>query len=342
MLELLLEYGLFLAEVVTIVVAILIITGGIFMQMSRGKSASKEPHIEVTKLNSKYDKMTEELDSHILSKAELKKHHKAQKAKAKALDKSDEKRDRIFVLHFDGDIKASRVTALREEITAILSCAKPSDEVFVHLESGGGMVHAYGLASSQLQRITDKKIPLTISVDKVAASGGYMMACVADRIIAAPFAILGSIGVVAQIPNFNRVLKKHDIDYEMITAGEYKRTLTLLGENTDKARAKFKEEIEDTHKLFKDFITENRTTVNVEKVATGEHWFGKRAIELNLVDELKTSDDYLLEQSKTKDLYEVTYEIKKPALAKLTGAFSKVLNRSSLTTQVGQNPIHYT
>ncbi len=341
MLELLLEYGLFLAEVITIVVAILIITGGIFMQMSRGKSAAKESHIEVTKLNSKYDEMTEVLDSHILSKAELKKHHKAQKAKAKAEEKNDEKRDRIFVLNFEGDIKASRVTALREEITAILTCAKSSDEVFVHLESGGGMVHAYGLASSQLQRITDKKIPLTISVDKVAASGGYMMACVADRIIAAPFAILGSIGVVAQIPNFNRVLKKHDVDYEMITAGEYKRTLTLLGENTDKARAKFKEDIEDTHELFKDFITENRAVVNIEKVATGEHWFGKRAIDLKLVDELKTSDDYLFEQSKTKDLYEITYEIKKPVLSKLTGAFGKILNRSSLATQATQNPIHY-
>ncbi|MCF6234936.1 MAG: protease SohB [Gammaproteobacteria bacterium] len=342
MLELLLEYGLFFAKVITIVIAILIITGGIFMQMSRGKSASKESHIEVTKLNTKYEEMTEALESHTLSKAELKKHHKTQKAKIKALEKSDEKRDSIFVLNFDGDIKASAVTTLREEITAILTCAKHSDEVFVHLESGGGMVHAYGLASSQLQRITDKKIPLTISVDKVAASGGYMMACVADRIIAAPFAILGSIGVVAQIPNFNRVLKKYDIDYEMITAGEYKRTLTLLGENTDKARAKFKEDIEDTHELFKDFITENRTIVNIEKVATGEHWFGRRAIELKLVDELKTSDDYLLEQSKTKDLYEVTYKTKKPVLSKLTSAFGKILNRSPLANQTVQNPIHYT
>ncbi len=342
MLELLLEYGLFFAKVITIVIAILIITGGIFMQMSRGKSASKEPHIEVTKLNNKYDEMTEVLESHILSKAELKKLHKAQKAKAKALDKSDKKRDRIFILNFDGDIKASAVKAFREEITAILTCAKSSDEVFVHLESGGGMVHAYGLASSQLQRITDRKIPLTISVDKIAASGGYMMACVADRIIAAPFAILGSIGVVAQIPNFNRVLKKHDIDYEMITAGEYKRTLTILGENTDKARAKFKEDIEDTHELFKDFITENRAVVNINKVSTGEHWFGKRAIELKLVDELKTSDDYLFEQSKTKDLYKVTYEIKKPALSKLAGVLGKILNRSPLAAQTLQNPIHYT
>ncbi len=341
MLELLLEYGLFLAKVATIVIAILIIFGSIFIQISHGKSAAKKPHIEVTKLNDKYDEMTEALESHMLSKAELKKRHKSQKAKIKSEKKSDEKRDRIFILDFDGDIQASAVKAMREEITAILTCATSSDEVFVHVESGGGMVHSYGLASSQLQRIKDSNIPLTISVDKIAASGGYMMACVADNIIAAPFAILGSIGVVAQIPNFNRVLKKHDIDYEMITAGEYKRTLTLLGENTDKARAKFTEDIEDTHELFKDFIVEHRSIVNIEKVATGEHWFGKRAIELKLVDELKTSDDYLLEQSKTKDLYEVTYEIKKPVISKLTGALGKIFNRSQLATKAVQNPIHF-
>ncbi len=342
MLELLLDYGLFFAKVATIVIAILIISGGIFMQVNRGKNLAKEPHIEVTKLNKKYEEMTEALESQILSKAELKKRHKAQKAKEKAKEKSDEKRSRIFVVDFDGDIKASAVTALREEITAILTCATPDDEVFVNLESSGGMVHAYGLASSQLQRITDKKIPLTISVDKVAASGGYMMACVADRIIAAPFAILGSIGVVAQIPNFNRVMKKHDIDYEMITAGEYKRTLTILGENTDKARAKFKEDIEDTHTLFKEFISEHRAIVNIERVATGEHWFGKRAIDLKLVDELKTSDDYLLEQSKSRDIYKITYEIKKPVLSKLAGTLGKILNRSPLSENVIQNPIHYT
>ncbi len=341
MLELLLEYGLFLAKVVTIVIAVLIITGGIFIQVSRGKSAAKESHIKVTKLNSKYAEMTEILESQILSKTELKKRHKAHKAEIKADKKNIENRDRIFVLNFDGDIKASAVQSLREEITTILTCASSNDEVFLHLESGGGMVHAYGLASSQLQRIRDSKIPLTISVDKVAASGGYMMACVADHIIAAPFAILGSIGVVAQIPNFNRVLKKHDIDYEMITAGEYKRTLTLLGENTDKARAKFTEDVEDTHELFKDFIVENRSIVNIQQVATGEHWFGKRAIELKLVDELKTSDDYLLEQSKTKDIYEVTYETKVPILAKVTGALGKILNHSPLATQAVKNPIHY-
>ena len=109
---------------------------------------------------------------------------------------------------------------------------------------------AYGLAASQMQRIRDKKLKLTVCVDKVAASGGYMMAVVADKIIAAPFAVLGSIGVLAQVPNFHRLLKKHDVDFEMLTAGKYKRTLTMFGENTDKGREKFQEDIEDTHVLF--------------------------------------------------------------------------------------------
>jgi serine protease SohB len=208
------------------------------------------------------------------------------------------------------------VASLREEITAILMVANEKDEVFVRLDSGGGIVNAYGLAASQLMRIRERNIPLTVAVDKVAASGGYMMACVANKIIAAPFSIVGSIGVVAQIPNFHRLLKKHDIDYEQFTAGEFKRTVTMFGENTEEARVKFRKEVEDIHLLFKDFITQHRPQVDIVKVSTGEHWPGIRALENQLVDELKTSDDYLLENSKNADLFEIKFTTKKSVLEK--------------------------
>jgi serine protease SohB len=228
-----------------------------------------------------------------------------------AVNESDDERKRVFVLDFNGDIRASEVDLLREEISAVLSFAGESDEVVLRLDSAGGMVHTYGLAASQLERIKSAKIKLTICVDEVAASGGYMMACLADKLIAAPFAILGSIGVVAQLPNFHRVLKKHGVDYETFTAGEYKRTVTMFGENTEKGKDKFVEEIQDTHLLFKEFVSQARPSINIDAVATGEVWFGKRAIEHKLVDELNTSDDYLMKICASCDVFQVRYELKK-------------------------------
>jgi serine protease SohB len=200
---------------------------------------------------------------------------------------------------------------LREEITAILTLASSNDEVLLKLESPGGMVHSYGLASSQLDRLRKKNVPLTVCVDKVAASGGYMMACVADKILAAPFAIIGSIGVVAQIPNFNKLLKKHDVEFEMMTAGEHKRTLTMFGENTDKGREKFAEELEETHQLFKDYVSERRPQVDIDKIATGEIWFGSRALAMSLVDGIQTSDEYLVSRIEQADVFEIAYVVKK-------------------------------
>jgi serine protease SohB len=235
---------------------------------------------------------------------------------------------RVFVVSFHGDIRGSAVASLREEVTAILTVAEAGDEVIVRLESGGGLVHAYGLAASQLLRIKAKGLRLIVAVDKVAASGGYMMACVADRVLAAPFAVVGSIGVVSQIPNFHRLLQKNDIDFEQFTAGEYKRTVTVFGENTDAGREKFRAEIEDTHRLFKEFVSEHRKGLDMVQVATGEHWFGARALELNLVDELRTSDDYLLEASNTADLYEVSFAAKKHLAARLMGmALQRIKDR---------------
>jgi len=223
----------------------------------------------------------------------------------------DDERKRVFVLDFNGDIRASEVDLLREEISAVLSFAGENDEVVLRLDSAGGMVHTYGLAASQLERIKSAKIKLTICVDEVAASGGYMMACLADKLIAAPFAILGSIGVVAQLPNFHRVLKKHGVDYETFTAGEYKRTVTMFGENTEKGKDKFVEEIQDTHLLFKEFVSQARPCIDIDAVATGEVWFGKRAIEHKLIDELNTSDDHLMKICANSDVFQVRYELKK-------------------------------
>lgn len=211
---------------------------------------------------------------------------------------------KVYVLDFKGDTAASAVENLREEITLILATAKVGrDRVVVRLESPGGMVHSYGLAAAQLVRLRDAGFNLTICVDKVAASGGYMMACIANEIVSAPFAVLGSIGVVAQIPNFNRLLKEKNIDFELYTAGQYKRTVTMFGENTEEGKAKFEQELQQTHELFKHFVEKYRPQLNVELVATGEHWYGKDALELSLVDQLQTSDEYLLSLLTQHDVY---------------------------------------
>ena len=315
-----LNYGLFLAKTVTIVAAISAVMLFSVFLASR-KEARKKNAIEIRKINEKYDDMAMAMNVSMLHKEGLKKYLKDEKEKLKEIVKSIKDgvhKKRIYVLNFHGDIRASAVSSLREEITAILTVATENDEVFIRLESGGGVVHGYGLGASQLMRIREKNIPLTVSVDKVAASGGYMMACVGSRILAAPFSIIGSIGVIAQVPNFNRVLKKHDIEYDQFTAGEFKRTVTMFGENTDEAKAKFREEIEDIHVLFKDFIVQHRPDVDIVKISTGESWPGTRALEKKLVDELKTSDDYLLERSKDTDIYEIKY-VSKKSLGKRIG-----------------------
>lgn len=343
------EYGLFLLKVVTVVVAILMLVGGLLASRSEKPKGGKHGSIEARFMNEQLKAYKDGLREALLDEDELKQLNKKQKAEDKAKAKADKKaakdktkaeksaepaeqprRKRIYVLDFDGDIKASEVHLMREEITSVLTLADKQDEIVVRLESGGGMVHSYGLASSQLQRIKQKGIPLTICVDMVAASGGYMMACVADKIIAAPFAILGSIGVVAQIPNFHKILKKNDVDYEMITAGEHKRTLTMFGENTDKGREKFREDIEDTHELFKDFVTENRPSLNVAEVATGDVWFGRRAMDHNLADELMTSDEYLSAACEEADVYEIEYVLKKSMQERFGMAVQMGIEKSAM------------
>ena len=335
-LEFLFDYGLFLAKVVTFVIAVVVViaVAATSIQKSRGEG-DDEGELTVRRLNEKYRKLREAIEMRMLSpdqrKLLKKARQKADKLKKKKAGKSAEGKEKeirpkTFVIDFDGDIKASDTETLRKSVTAVLSVAEPGrDEVVVRLESGGGLVHAYGLAASQLDRIRGKGVHLTACVDKVAASGGYMMACVADRIVASPFAVLGSIGVVAQLPNFHRVLKKHDVDYEILTAGEHKRTLTLFGENTEKGRRKFLEDLEDTHHLFKDYVRERRPDLDVDKVSNGDIWFGTRALEVNLVDEIRTSDEYLIDACDRSDVVSVSFQRKRTLPEKLGLATSAAL-----------------
>ena len=282
MMEFLAEYGLFLLKAITIVVAIVVVIG---VAASAGRKASAEG-LEVESLNKKYKELGSALRKAVLHKDEQKKASKMEKKQAKAEAKSPSERPRSFVINFKGDLKASALPSLREEVSAILDVVRDDDDVIVCLENHGGVVHEHGLAASQLARIRDRDIPLTVCVDKVAASGGYLMACVASKIYAAPFAILGSIGVLAQIPNFHRLLDSHGVDYEQVTAGKYKRTVTMFGENTDADRAKLKEELEDVHTLFKAAVSKYRPNLDLDKIATGEHWYGTTALDLGLADEI--------------------------------------------------------
>ena len=329
-------YGVFILEVITL---LLIIAAVVAMILAMKQ---KKDHIHgelvITDLSKEFEENSKKLRDFHLTEEELKEaekaEKKAEKAKAKALKAQrkkgeggmeNEQKPTLYVLNFKGDIAATETAALREEISAIIQTAKNDDEVLLCLESPGGMVHGYGLAASQLARLKQHGIKLTVVVDKVAASGGYMMACVADKIISAPFAMIGSIGVVAQIPNVHRLLKKHDVDVDVMTAGEYKRTMTILGENTEKGKQKFQQELEEIHQLFKQFVSQNRPHLDVDSVATGEHWFGQQALHLNLVDEIMTSDDVLLQAMKEKRVIGIKYSVKKSLLQK----FGKQVEESS-------------
>ncbi|BDH45668.1 protease SohB [Salmonella enterica subsp. enterica serovar Choleraesuis] len=347
--DLIANYGLFLAKVVTLVAALAAVVIIVVGAASRNKKQRGE--LQVTRLGDNYQEMQEHIEGALLEnhqqklwqKARKKRHkleEKAAKARAKGGATSDSGKPKLYVLDFKGSMDAREVGGLREEVTAILAVAKPQDEVLLRLESPGGVVHGYGLAASQLKRLRDRQISLTVAVDKVAASGGYMMACVANRIVAAPFAIVGSIGVVAQIPNFHRLLKRNDIDVELHTAGEYKRTLTLFGENNDQGREKFREELNETHDLFKQFVHEMRPELDIDKVATGEHWYGTQALDLNLVDEIITSDDWILNRIRQYEVVGLHYQQRRRLIDKVTGSAANSADRLLLRWwQRGQKPL---
>jgi serine protease SohB len=326
------EYGLFAAKTLTFIL-IIVFAIGFLIAAAAAKASKQRETLEIENINDKLDDYKDAMEAEILSKEEYKAIQKSQKKQDRQERKERKKRlksgedeefkSRLFLVRFDGDLHASEVENLRESITAILSVAKPSDEVLIILDSHGGVVHNYGLAASQLVRIKEKQIKLTVSVDLIAASGGYMMACVADHIIAAPFAVLGSIGVLAEVPNFHGLLQKHKVDIEHHTAGEYKTTLTMLAKNTDKGREKFQEELDEIHVLFKNFVSENRPQVDINKIATGEVWYGTQALEVGLIDAIKTSDDYIVEKSANSDIYDISLQVHENLKEKISAMLYK-------------------
>ncbi len=328
LIEGLVDYGLFLLKTLTVLAA-----GGLFvifvLRVRRGSGGTEDDdRLEILDLNERYKDLERGLKAASLSKKDFRAWHKSERQCEKARAKTEtEPRKRLFVVDFNGDLRATEVGALRVLVTTILLDARDGDGVLVRVENAGGTVHEHGLAASQLARLRARGIHLTVAVDKVAASGGYLMACVADRIVAAPFAVLGSIGVLAELPNFHRLLERHGVDFELHTAGQYKRTLTLFGENTDAGRDKLKEQLEETHALFKGFVAEYRPALDMDLVATGEYWHGRRAVELGLVDELKTSDDLLLAESAICDLFQLKYSAHKKPIERLLASLQSALGR---------------
>jgi serine protease SohB len=320
-------YGLFLAQLATFGVVLVVI--GVVIAASRRRGHAEG--LVVEHLNRKYEDAADELKLAIEGKGRYKKalkaRHKERKREEKARAKAESTKPRLYVLDFKGDLRATAAASLREEVSAVLRIGKPGEQVLVRLENSGGTVHEHGFAASQLLRLKQHGLKVVVAVDKVAASGGYLMACVAERLIAAPFAIVGSIGVLAQLPNFHRLLEEKGVDFEQIMAGRYKRTLTVFGKNTDEGRAKLQQEVEDIHELFKAQIREHRPQVDVDRVATGEHWYGVRALELKLVDELRTSDDVLLEAAKDHDLYHIAYKRRRSFQERMLGGAESLLNR---------------
>lgn len=318
MTEALIEYGLFFAKTVTLAAAILFVAAALVNLQRRTRESEG---MKVTDLGKRLRQAADGLRGALLPKAERKKLAKQRKQEAKA--EKNEQRRRVFVLDFRGDIRASATASLREEVNAVLAVAEEGDQVLLRLENAGGLVHEHGLAASQLVRLRERGIPLVAAVDKVAASGGYLMACVADRIIAAPFAIVGSIGVLAQVPNFRRWLDERGISVEQVKAGRYKRTVSMFGEVTDEDRAKLREELEEVHTLFREMVARYRLGLDLERVATGEYWYGTRALELGLVDEIGTSDDWLLKAVEEADAWKVEWRGHKRFMDKVAAAMEE-------------------
>ncbi|NND64628.1 MAG: protease SohB [Gammaproteobacteria bacterium] len=316
------NYALFAAKWVTAAIIIIFVVS-IITSMRRKSHVGDQ--LTVDNLSEKLLNRARQVKMELTPKKQHKALNKSFDDALKAIHQTD-KAKRVFVIDFKGDIQASAVSSFREEVTAILSVAEKDDEVLVRLENAGGLVHDHGLAASQLARLRERGIPMTVAVDKVAASGGYMMACVADHIIAAPFAVIGSIGVIAQLPNFHRLLDRSGIDFEQVMAGKHKRSVTFFGENTDADRAKLKHELEELHTLFKSMVSQYRPQLDIEAVATGESWFGQQALPKKLIDEIGTSDDYLLQKAEQANVYRLHYQPKCGWRDRMLGQAQSLLN----------------
>ncbi len=309
----------FALKALIIVVAI----GGLAILIVRlmRSAEPKDREIKVRSLNERYDDMRDAMNGALLDKKQRKAHLKARKKALKAL-RGEAPGKRIFVMAFKGDMRATAVKQLGQQIDAVLTVARPgADEVVLRLESPGGTVTGYGLGAAEILRLREHKLKVTASVDQVAASGGYMMASAADRIVAAPFAVVGSIGVVAPIPNLHRLLKKNEIDFEEMTAGEWKRSVSVLGEISPAGREHFRGKLEDTHGAFKAHVGRCRPKVDIARVANGDTWLASEAVDLELVDEIATGDELLFRARESARLYEVSVEARKNLLQQLLSGF---------------------
>ncbi len=301
------DYFLFLLKTITFVIALILIISVMVRASKSGGDSASQGKLAVTKMNHAIEQIRLRMQHEVLSKKDFKKVQKSNKEKHKLEAKTEVQLPNVFTLRFKGDIQASQVSSLRQEVSAILTIAQPGDEVVISLESPGGAVSGYGLASSQLLRLKDAGLKLTACVDQVAASGGYMMACVADKILAAPFSIVGSIGVLSQVPNLHRFLKRFDVDVDVLTAGKHKAPMTLLGENTEEGKRKHVEDLNAIHKRFKELVGLHRQQLNIEDVSEGDFWLAEDALELKLVDEIQTSDAYLMRLCEKANVYRVQW-----------------------------------
>lgn len=345
MAEIIWEYLLFLAKVATILIAIIIVFSGIVGTAIGERKTQAGGYIEIIGINGIFKDYKHSLQSAVMSK-------KAYKQAVKAADKESKEKHKtaaanliknkqanasesdtpregrsMFYIEFHGDLRAQSVNNLRHEVSAVLTTAVAGDEVLVSIESGGGLVSSYGFAASLLQRFQGKGLKLTVAIDKVAASGGYLMACVANNIIAAPFAFIGSIGVVAQVPNFYRLLQQHHVDMDVFTAGEHKRQVTFFGENTEDGKVKFQESLEEIHEQFKEIVVTNRPDLDIEKVSTGEVWLAQKAAELGLVDELTTCDAYLMQACDDMEVVQVKWINRTSAIERIMQQTEQSIHR---------------
>lgn len=299
--HLLLDLMGFAFRIILITAAILLILSVVLQNVIH---PSPGPRIVVRKYAQKLEKNTRPLRQAALSKTDLKRYFKSKKAEQKARkSRKGDKKPRLWVLSFKGDIQATEGQTLKDEITAVLQVCEPTDSVMIRINSTGGSVVGYGLVAAHLDRFRKQGLRLTAAVDEAAASGGYLMAAVADEILAAPFSVIGSIGVIATIPNARKLLEDKGIEVMEFTAGEYKRTVTPFSEVTEARRQKLIEQLSDIHTLFKEYVAVRRPSLSIDEVATGEYWYGTRAVEKGLADRLITSDEWLLEQLQDHEIY---------------------------------------
>ena len=288
----------------------------------RRGEAEGAPRLIARSLDERYEAMADALNARLIDKKALKALVNARRKATKAAEKSGARvlAKRVFVLDFKGDIRARAARRLANEIDAVLTVARPeADEVVLKIESPGGTITGYGLAAAEVMRLKAHKIKVTACVDQVAASGGYLMACAADRIVAAPFAVVGSIGVVAQVPNLHRLLKKNDVDYEEITAGEFKRSVSVFAKITPAGREHFRGKLDAAHEAFKRFVQQCRPGLDIDKVGDGDMWLASEGLGLGLVDALMTSDELLFAARGEARLYEIAVEQRKSLLQQLAG-----------------------